>query len=170
MNGCPAGTFKTDVFGFNVGSGCQQCPVGTYSAAGVTECTKCPNGSYTSEVGQTECEASSCSPGYYQAVTPQLRCVACGYNTYQPLPGQNECLKCPHSIGGRGHTTCVEKTSTSAVSECSHTTCSVQGGKVTVQHKGTPHGVTNYENGVHHKCHYSKEADKCACVCWNPEI
>ena len=144
----------------------------------MTECTPCPNGSYTSEEGATTCDHSTCAPGHMQSISPQIRCIPCGQNQYQPLAGQNACLHCPHSVRGRGHTQCIKRTATSGVQECSHTTCTVVNGKLEVQHTGTKTynqdmeivGNDNYANGMHHKCQYSKEADKCSCVCWNPTI
>ena len=164
---------------------CALCKPGTYSGAKALSCELCPHGFYNDKVGAKigDCIESACPKGTYQRVNP-ARCVACAMNQYSDTIGASSCKYCAKGIVTRGNTACHARATKGVFKECTHTTCAVhnkcdaatQSGsgctkkeKFVVRHKGTSRGVTNWSNGIRHRCKYSKLLDKCECICWNPE-
>ena len=73
------------------------CPIGSYAAAGATNCTLCPVGQYQPTNGSARC--FSCSPGRYQHYQGQTDCKACesGWTTNKLYArGSTACTACSH--------------------------------------------------------------------------
>jgi len=101
---CKAGFYKGD----ETLTGCIACPINAWSPQGSEACYVCPGGTSTEGVEAsaacTECAFGSVINYSWTGANPTLRCLACGVGEYQPLAGQQACLKCPASMGTNGAT------------------------------------------------------------------
>ncbi|KAK3584839.1 hypothetical protein CHS0354_005697 [Potamilus streckersoni] len=63
------------------------------STAGYGQCVSCdPDKDYTASMNRTVCDVLYCRKGYYRNNTS---CVPCAAETYKPVRGNTECMKCP---------------------------------------------------------------------------
>ncbi|KAH8055460.1 hypothetical protein JL721_10187 [Aureococcus anophagefferens] len=99
-----------------------ECPAGTISAAGESDCTPCSRGTYSDALGQTSCKLAS--PGTFvpvegaSAATPcpvgttsgaaASSCAQCPLGYYSNLTGQSSCQLCetPTTTLEEGKTYC----------------------------------------------------------------
>jgi hypothetical protein len=85
---CEAGKFKS-VDGTEA---CATCSAGKYSQVGFSECTNCPENTF-SEAGSTSQSECVCNAGYTQG--PGGACDACDYGTFKSGNGSYPCEACP---------------------------------------------------------------------------
>ena len=98
LTGCPAGS--VDVAGdadVNVTSRtrCRPCPAGQSTsglANQVSQCVRCPLGSFANISGSAACEL--CPANTFANITGLVDCLRCPVNSYEALPGQSECHVC----------------------------------------------------------------------------
>ena len=82
-------------------SDCEDCPAGTYSAAGATTCTPCINNTYTSTPGQSSCtpceENQIANSTHTGCQTKTTDTVTCSPGTYLKANGTTaeDCEICP---------------------------------------------------------------------------
>lgn len=109
---CRPGTFRNETT-----AACQPCPTGTFnpyprapdiavcrlcfedtfsSSPGSTECTPCPNGSFSGR-GATSC--LTCGPGY-ELNPNENECEKCRRGYYSSSISNKQCTKCPDSTFG----------------------------------------------------------------------
>lgn len=95
---CPAGTFA----GIKQTS-CMPCARGFYQdTARQGTCMKCPNGTFTKELGSKNLKdcIPVCGYGTYSP-TGLVPCLECSRNTYTsepPTSGFKECISCPSNM------------------------------------------------------------------------
>ena len=93
---CSAGTFLEIDYETSRAS-CVACPLHTYqSESGHSDCTPCPVGRGTAREGATsvsECKEALCEAGSF-GEGGTAPCKPCPLDTYQSLPGEDECLPC----------------------------------------------------------------------------
>mgnify|MGYP003918203587 FL=1 len=82
---------------------CQDCGVGYAGPGGVTACTPCPRGQYTSEAQATECDDCPAGTHTLGFASP---CVACSDGYYAPVPGTPDCIACGLGSASSNATTC----------------------------------------------------------------
>lgn len=95
---CPAGTFA----GIKQTS-CMPCARGYYQdTARQGACMKCPNGTYTKELGSKSVKdcIPVCGYGTYSptGLVPCLECPRNSYTSEPPTSGFKECVSCPPSM------------------------------------------------------------------------
>jgi len=77
----------------------RECPAGTYSEAGASECTPCPAGTYSGTAGATDVlQCIACPAGKYSSetgATGSSVCVDCPATTYNDNSGAKICKICP---------------------------------------------------------------------------
>lgn len=92
---CKAGYYKADTSL----TGCLPCVKNTWSPQGDKQCYLCPEGTSTegatAAVACTECAYGEHLSYKWSTANVDIRCKKCPKNEYQPLAGQNVCLKCP---------------------------------------------------------------------------
>jgi hypothetical protein len=75
---CPGGTASFSCSNGYIknalSNGCEECPIGTWSAAGATSCTSCPPNTTTTLTARTSSNQCTTSPGYYMSATGSLSC------------------------------------------------------------------------------------------------
>nr|XP_058971506.1 sushi, von Willebrand factor type A, EGF and pentraxin domain-containing protein 1-like [Pocillopora verrucosa] len=101
---CDVGSIRNSSFG----SGCYECPPGTYDKNGA--CEACAEGTFQEKTGQTDCKACPsgtqsgkgaykcrliCPPGRYSKDGLGPFCKFCSNGTYQDKPQRTSCLPCP---------------------------------------------------------------------------
>ncbi len=110
--GCAPGNYPviTVMEGFDVITGCQICPPGSYcpdgltgpflcsagqymDVAGAVACIPCDAGSYNGDMGATSC--TSCPPGKYSDTQGSIECSLCTAGNYNPDYGATSCTPCP---------------------------------------------------------------------------
>ena len=69
-----------------------ECPLGTVSAAGESDCTPCSRGTYSDELGQTTCKIAA--PGTYVAVEGASAATHCPVGTFSGAAASS-CTPCP---------------------------------------------------------------------------
>ena len=72
-------------------TGCDKCPVGTYSAPGAVTCMQCPAGT-SSARDASQC--SMCAAGKYAAMKASSECTKCTAGTISAV-GAGTCSNCP---------------------------------------------------------------------------
>lgn len=88
---CPIGQFATLTYPKSL-SNCQKCPAGTYaSLVGSRSCTSCPIGTYSSQQGSSSC--SSCPSGKYSYANA-ADCTPCGTGYFQSQGGLQSTCQC----------------------------------------------------------------------------
>ncbi|KAL7712204.1 Tyrosine-protein kinase ephrin type A/B receptor-like domain-containing protein [Entamoeba marina] len=84
---------------------CVTCPEGQESNEQQTQCTDCMQGYYSTQL--TNC--LKCPSGSYSNTTKSTTCTLCTQGYYSPTPGQSECLQCPPlTYSTTSFTTCEE--------------------------------------------------------------
>ncbi|KAL8564070.1 hypothetical protein ACOMHN_034547 [Nucella lapillus] len=92
---------------------CQLCPIESYTSGDrLTQCSPCPEGQTTLQLGATSCRPS-CSAGHY--IDANENCQKCAVSFYQDEPDQISCKPCP---AGKQ----TETTGATAVTQC-HVRC-----------------------------------------------
>jgi nitrous oxidase accessory protein NosD len=110
--GCAPGQYPviTVMEGYNVITGCQPCPPGSYcpnglvgpipcpagqymAVSGAISCIPCAAGSYNGSLGATSC--TLCPPGKYSDVIGSVACTDCAAGSYNALMGATSCTPCP---------------------------------------------------------------------------
>lgn len=80
------------------GTDCQPCPVGTYSDAGATACTVCPDDAFSTSVQGSALAGCFCRPGSYGNLSePGATCLMCEPDFY--CPGGPTMFACPPNSG-----------------------------------------------------------------------
>lgn len=90
---------------------CVACPPGTYKstsdAQGISSCTPCAAGTYSSDMGRTSA-CTTCPAGKYSDMLGATTCNNCPANTYASTKGSIACLKCGDSqFSYPGATNCI---------------------------------------------------------------
>ena len=103
---CQNGTYSLDKAGVCIGcplgwyappnsSACTACPVNTFldvsGKGGIDACKKCPDGTVSSRLGNSDPACSACSPGSYQL---NGVCASCPAGTYSRIASV-VCSQCP---------------------------------------------------------------------------
>lgn len=95
---CPAGTFAA-----LKQTSCTPCARGYYQdTARQGACMKCPNGTYTKELGSKSLKdcIPVCGYGTYSptGLVPCLECSRNSYTSEPPTSGFKECISCPSNM------------------------------------------------------------------------
>lgn len=102
-------------------TGCDVCPMGSYSSGAATECTLCPSGYYCEAPGSSS--YVPCTAGYYSSVEGSTECTICPPGT-SSHEASSECTICKageyaSDEGMKNCKTCEEGTySHAGASEC----------------------------------------------------
>ncbi|CAE7335470.1 GRM1 [Symbiodinium natans] len=83
---CELGLFQDD-------PRCQPCPRGFFCLGGSTTYQACPRGTFTSEVGMSNC--TPCAVGHFASTSGSSGCLACNPGTHANRTGMALCDKCP---------------------------------------------------------------------------
>lgn len=97
---CPSGRYAR---GYGQ-SDCNECKIGRYWVSNattptdknVTECTSCPLGKFSNEVGATQCQL--CGEGSMAGKPGTFECERCPYGSYQASSGKSACTKCKEGM------------------------------------------------------------------------
>ncbi|SPQ98635.1 unnamed protein product (mitochondrion) [Plasmodiophora brassicae] len=107
---------------------CEPCPPATYGSAGV--CTQCPGGTYNNATGMTSC--SSCPKGSFSSVKA-TGCTLCDLGQYAPLSGSGSCSLCQSgqyadTQGSSSCKPCPPNSNSNAIRATSRSSCSCKPG------------------------------------------
>ena len=86
-----------------------QCSAGEYQEAGVSSCSACEPGTYTSLEGSALC--LDCALGKFANSSGASECMECGPGKYQSEEGKSHCLECQQGTFTSTSTTkyaCIE--------------------------------------------------------------
>ena len=87
---------------------CTQCPQGTFSTPGATTCAQCPAGTYGYAPGISAC--INCTRGSYSSSLSKQTCTPCDFGLYTTATRATTCMSCSAGTYAyvTGSTTCTQ--------------------------------------------------------------
>ena len=91
---CPAGYYCTVQTTVPL-----QCPVGTFSNLGQSNCSACPRG-FSTRSKEAAIKCTKCESGRYTTLQRSGQCSPCPTGKFQPKHGSTTCKRCPDGYFG----------------------------------------------------------------------
>ena len=114
-----------------------ECSPGKYSAAGLSLCIDCDQGTYSDKPGSSECKlcpigrvssngaavcSFACAPG--TSASLHGHCPGCKAGKYSNMPNSPKCFACPPGkVSGEKSTTCLSECPVGTYSEVGSSAC-----------------------------------------------